>query len=218
MLQYQPDGKHQQRLLSPSTTKLSRDAHWHEGCFPLVCRAMHCQCRCLRTSSIIIDRFTGTPPSDGQLCDSDFKLTELSGGHRYRWPREISGPNELSWNHIQLCMSNNLEIISGQSEQETKNSKSSHDYCHDKFNGAAVKRHKLLYLTLYKKMHFIYILQEESQENLFWLHWIWLVSLSGFVQTSQTGYLYDGGDWYSCVWPCLGCRTVHMKPSIYILI
>lgn len=30
----------------------------------------------------------------------------------------------------------------------------------------AVKRHKLLYLTLYKKINIIYILQEESQENL----------------------------------------------------
>lgn len=121
MLQYQPDGKHQQRLLSPSSTKLSGDAHWHEGCSPLVCRAMHCQCRCLRTSSIIKDRFTGMAPSDGQLCVSDSKLTELSGGHGCRWPRGTPGPNELSWNHVQLCMSNNLEIISGQSEQDRKN-------------------------------------------------------------------------------------------------
>lgn len=101
VLQYQPDGKHQQRLLSPSSTKLSGDAQWHEGCSTVVCRAMHCQCRCLRTSSII-DRFTGTASSDEQLCVSDSKLTELSGGCKCWWPRGAQGPNELSWYHVQL--------------------------------------------------------------------------------------------------------------------
>lgn len=64
-------------------------------------------------------------------------------------------------------MSNNLEIISGQSQQDRKNiAKVLMIIGHDKFNRAAVKRHKLLYLTLYKKINIIYILQEESQENI----------------------------------------------------